>query len=75
MLSRQSVIIYFRNPKVIKEISKHGHLQYYHKKRKYAVLYVDQNDVEKVTEKLVKLRHVRKVEPSHLDYSMYTLDL
>lgn len=71
MQERQSLIVYFKNPKVLKRLNQYGHVRYYHKKRKYAVLYVDADQVEKLSDSISKLRHVRRIEPSLLDYSAY----
>ena len=74
MLSRQSIIVYFKNPKIIKQLKRMGNVMYFHKKRKYAVIYVNTNDVDTIVQELRKFRHVRKVDVSKLDYSMYDID-
>ncbi len=74
MQERQSLIVYFKNPKVLKRLNQYGHISYYHKKRKYAVLYVDANKVDSLSESILKLRHVRRIEPSLLDNSAYKME-
>lgn len=74
MTIRRSLIVYFRNPKAIKQIAEFGELKYYTKKGKYAVLYLDENKVEEIKGKLMKLKLVRKVEESLLDNKEYQLD-
>ncbi len=74
MLSRQSLIVYFRNPKVLKQLKRFGNVAYFHKKRKYAVIYVNGDQVTAIVEELRKFRHVRKVDVSQLDFSMYDID-
>lgn len=74
MQERQSLIVYFKNPKVLKRLNQYGHVRYYHKKRKYAVLYVDADQVEKLSDSILKLRHIRRIEPSLLDQSAYTTE-
>lgn len=74
MIVRRSLIVYFRNPKAIKQIAEFGELKYYSKKGKYAVLYLDENKVEAITGKLNQLKLVRKVEESLLDNEAYQLD-
>ena len=74
MINRKSLIVYFRTPKAIKQIAEFGELKYYTKKGKYAVLYLDENKVEEITEKLNLLKLVRKVEESLLENKEYQLD-
>ena len=66
MLDRKSLIVYFRNPKIIKRLEQVGHVTYFHKKRRYAIVYVNADEVKKVKAELEKIRHVRKVEESLL---------
>jgi uncharacterized protein YlbG (UPF0298 family) len=65
MLDRKTLVVYFRNPKVIKQLEHFGHVSYYHKKRRYAILYVNANELEQVKTQLEKQRQVRKVEYSY----------
>ena len=74
MHERMSLIVYFNRPKVLKQIKRHGNLAYYHKKRRYAVIYVNAEDEQNVVDRLKKIRHVRKVEVSLLDRDMYHID-
>lgn len=73
MQERVSLIVYYKSPKALKQIQQHGNVTYYHKKRHYAVLYVDAADVEKTIKSLKSLRHIRYVEQSQLDQSAYDL--
>ena len=66
MLNRRSLIIHFRSPKVLKKLKHRGNLVYFHKKRKYAVLYVDDNNSDAIIEEISGYRHVRRVEASLL---------
>ncbi|MBN8234327.1 DUF2129 domain-containing protein [Halobacillus kuroshimensis] len=63
--NRQGLIVYFQHMKNIRQIKKHGHLIYASKKMKYALLYVNQEDVEFKMEKLERLPFVSRVVPSH----------
>ena len=74
MLKRQGIIVYFKNPKVLKQLKRVGNVTYFHKKRKYAVLYVHTHEVDVITQELRKFRHIRKVELSYFDYSVYDLE-
>ena len=71
MQPRKSLIVYFKSPKVLKRLKSYGNLAYYHKKRKYAVLYVDEEKIEDLIGEIEKLHHVRRAEPSLLDDSPY----
>ncbi len=73
MFERVSLIVYYKNPKSIKQIKRFGNVAYYHKKRRYAILYVNLKDQDEVVDGLKKLRHIRKVEVSQLDRDAYNL--
>ena len=63
-MNRQGLIIWFQHMKNLRQIKRHGHLIYASNRLKYAVLYVNQEDVEDTTFKLEKFSFVTKVEPS-----------
>ena len=62
---RQGIIVWFQHMKNLKQIRRYGHLLYSSKKLKYAVIYVNQADMEETESKLLKLLFVSKVERSH----------
>ncbi|WP_077320316.1 YlbG family protein [Virgibacillus proomii] len=64
-INRQGLIVWFQHMKNLKQIKRYGHYIYSSKKMKYAVLYVNQEDIDKVEEKLIKLSFVSKVERSY----------
>ena len=74
MVDRKSLVVYFRNPKAIKQMAEFGEIKYYTKKRKYAILYLNKEDQSTVTEKLMKLKLVRKVEESLFENDEYKLE-
>lgn len=74
MLKRKGLIVYFRNPKVLKQIEKISEIKYYTKKKKYAIIYVNEENVESKKEELKKLKLVRKIEESLLENEEYQLD-
>ncbi|PAT01402.1 hypothetical protein CI105_06715 [Candidatus Izimaplasma bacterium ZiA1] len=74
MLKRTSIIIYFKNPKILKEIEKISTIMYYNKKRKYAIIYVNESDVEENMNKISKMKSVKKVEQSLVENEEYILD-
>ncbi|MFP4287098.1 MAG: DUF2129 domain-containing protein [Candidatus Izemoplasmataceae bacterium] len=65
MEERKTLVVYFRNPKIIKQLENLGHVSYFHKKRRYAILYVNASELETIKTQLEKQRHVRKVEYSY----------
>lgn len=74
MLKRMCLIIYFKNPKVLKDLKKIGNITYFHKKRRYAVMYVNQEETEKMIERIKQLKYVRNIEESALDQSQYEIE-
>ncbi len=74
MLKRICLIIYFKNPKVLRDLKKIGNITYFHKKRRYAVMYVNQDETEKMIERIKQLKYVRNIEESALDQSQYEID-
>ena len=64
-IERQGIIVWFQHLKNIKQIKRHGHLIYVSKKLKYAVIYVDKQEVEEKMEKLNKYSFVSKVDVSY----------
>ncbi|MCT2538081.1 DUF2129 domain-containing protein [Aquibacillus koreensis] len=62
---RQGLIVWFQHMKNIKQIKRYGHLIYVSKDLRYAVLYVNQDEIEHKQEKLNKLPFVSKVDLSY----------
>ncbi|MEJ8778681.1 YlbG family protein [Pseudogracilibacillus sp. ICA-222130] len=63
--TRQGLIVWFQHRKNIKQIKKHGNLMYVSRKLRYAVLYVDIEDVETIEASLLKFPFVSKVDRSY----------
>jgi len=63
-VNRQGLIIWFQHMKNLRQIKRHGHLIYASKRLKYAVLYVDQDDIDEITFKLEKFSFITRVEQS-----------
>ena len=74
MLDRKSLIVYFKNQKAIKQIAKITEIKYFTKKRKYAIVYVNSEDREKLTKELKEIRLVRRIEESPFENDEYQLD-
>ncbi|AIF43864.1 YlbG family protein [Virgibacillus sp. SK37] len=64
-VDRQSLIVWFQHLKNIKQIKKYGHLIYVSKRMKYAVIYVNQDEIERIEQKLLKLAFVSKIDRSY----------
>ncbi|OZS79438.1 hypothetical protein CF394_01845 [Tetzosporium hominis] len=64
MIPRQGLIVFVNHLKHAKTLRKYGHVYYISRKLKYAVIYVNQEDVEAVTAKLLKLPFVKKLMES-----------
>lgn len=62
---RQGLIIWFQHRKNIKQIRKYGNLIYVSLKMRYAVIYVDQEKLEKVEKDLLKLPFISRVDQSY----------
>lgn len=45
---RQGIIVWFQHMKNLKQIRRYGHLLYTSKKLRYAVIYINQADIDEV---------------------------
>ncbi|TQS75671.1 DUF2129 domain-containing protein [Ornithinibacillus gellani] len=64
-INRQGIIVWFQHFKNIKQIKRYGHLIYSSRKLKYAVLYVNQDEIESVENRLMKHAFVSKIDRSY----------
>ncbi|KGX93285.1 hypothetical protein N781_12830 [Pontibacillus halophilus JSM 076056 = DSM 19796] len=62
--NRQGLVVYFQHMKNVRNIKRHGHLIYTSKKLKYAVLYVNEEEVDDVKARLKKLPYVTRIDES-----------
>lgn len=62
---RQGLIVWFQHRKNIRTIKKYGHLIYVSKKMRFAVIYVNQDEIEAIESEIVKLPFVKKVQQSY----------
>jgi uncharacterized protein YlbG (UPF0298 family) len=74
MVKRKSLIVYFRNPKVLKKVEKFGDIAYFTKKKKYAILYVNETELNQKMAEIKALKLVRKVEESLFENEEYNID-
>ncbi len=75
MIEREPLVVYYRSPKLLKLLRKMGNLTYYHKKRHYAIVYVDTDKKETIMKDMRNLRGVKYVDESYLDKDMYQFDI
>ncbi len=64
-IKRQGIIVWFQHRKNIKHIRRFGNLLHVSKKLRYAVVYVDQVDLDTIVEDLSKLPFILKVDVSY----------
>ncbi|WP_217585702.1 YlbG family protein [Lentibacillus saliphilus] len=62
---RQGLVIWFQHMKNTKHIKRYGHLIHVSKKLKYAVLYVDRDQIDIVEQKLLRQSFISKIERSY----------
>ncbi len=74
MVKRKSIIVYFRTPKAVKQIERIAPVYYYNKKRRYAICYVNDGDLKKLSEEIKKIKLVKRVEESKFETDEYQLD-
>lgn len=63
-IQRQGLVIWFQHMKNMKQIKRYGHLIYVSRNLKYAVVYVDKDEVDDKLIKLEKLPFITRVEKS-----------
>lgn len=64
-VKRQGLIVWFQHRKHIKNIRRYGHLMYVSKRMRFAVLYVNQEEIDSIQTALKRHSFVKKVEPSY----------
>ncbi|MBS7576143.1 MULTISPECIES: YlbG family protein [unclassified Enterococcus] len=62
---RRLIAIYFYNPRFLKNLKRFGEVFYISRKLKYALMYVDESDLDKILSQIQKLHFVREVEKSY----------
>lgn len=75
MVKRKSIIIYFRNPKALKHIEKIVPITYFTKKKKYAVCYINEDELSAKIKALKEIKLVRKIEESMFSNDEYQIEL
>lgn len=67
-INRQGLIVWFQQMKNLKQIKRFGNLIYASKKMKYAIIYVNESELEHIEAKLIRLPFISKVERSYRPY-------
>lgn len=68
MIDRKGIVIYFQNPKVIKNIKKYDvNITYVNKAGKYLAGYIDASEFPKIKKELKKNRLIKKIEESLIE--------
>ncbi|MBD5069343.1 MAG: YlbG family protein [Lactobacillus sp.] len=62
--ARRGVIVYLYHLRQSKQLRRFGNIQYVSRKMKYALVYMDEELVDKTVSKLKQLRFVKRVEIS-----------
>lgn len=71
---RQALIVWFQHMKNIKQLKRYGHLISVSRKLRYAVIYVDQTELEEKLTKLERLPFVSKVDQSYKPFIRTTYE-
>lgn len=64
-VSRQGLIVWYKHRKNIRQIKRYGHLIYASRKMRFVVIYVNQDEIDKIEANLQKLPFVTKLERSY----------
>jgi len=74
MTKRKSIIVYFRSPKAVKQIEKVVPVHYFNKKRRYAIGYVSEDQLQAKIKELRAIKLVKRVEESLFETDEYELE-
>lgn len=64
LTERQGLIVWLHSLKHAKTLRRFGNVHYVSRKMKYVLLYCNQSEIEKLTEKLSNYSYVKKVDVS-----------
>lgn len=73
-VKRQGLVVWFQNKRNIRQLKRFGHLLYVSMRMRYAIIYVNQTEIEEVVKKLQKLSFVSKIEQSYRPFVETTYD-
>lgn len=78
LTQRRGLVVYINGNRVIRTLRHYGLVHYVSRRMHYVILYVNQSQVEQVTEKLSHIKAVRRVEKSarpELDPTLTDLEM
>lgn len=64
-IKRQGIIVWFQHMKNMKQLKRYGNVIYISNKLKYALIYVNQDELEHIESKIIKHSFVSKIERSY----------
>lgn len=64
-VSRQGLVVWYKHKKNLRQIRRYGHLIYASRRLKFAIIYVNRDEIEEIEKKLNKLPFVKKTERSY----------
>ncbi|MDK7114112.1 YlbG family protein [Staphylococcus pettenkoferi] len=64
IVSRASLIIYLKNMKYVRQLKKHGHVIYVNPRRHYVIMYVEENQADRIVTQLMKLKYINHIQGS-----------
>lgn len=73
-IKRQGIIVWFQHKRNIRQLKRIGHLVYVSMKMRYAIIYVNRDDIKTVEKKLLKFSFVSKVERSYKPFVATTYE-
>ncbi|WP_249869887.1 YlbG family protein [Oceanobacillus saliphilus] len=62
---RQGLVVWFQHMKNLKQLKRYGNMVYTSKRLKYAVIYVNREELEEVEMKIMKHSFVSRIERSY----------
>ncbi|WP_067728266.1 YlbG family protein [Oceanobacillus damuensis] len=62
---RQGIVVWFQHMKNLKQLKRYGNLIYSSRRLRYAVIYVNREEIEEVEMKIMKHSFVSKIERSY----------
>lgn len=75
---RRALIVRVNSNRVVRSLRRYGTIRYVSRRMHYVILYVNQDQITEVKERVNKLRAVRSVEPSYrpdLDPTLSDLEM
>lgn len=65
---RQALIVWYKHRRNIRQLMRHGHFIYGSRRMRYAVIYVNKDEIDEKEKALQKLPFVTKVDRSYKPY-------